>query len=860
MSYPCVRSQILEEEKTYKKDFLIHPQESVEQAVELVRRNILTEMDGRDLARCLAVEAANDTHCYTVSMESGAKYSGRHLRANFNRKGFAQEMKRVWGQRVAFRQIILDYFWIPRGSWIQTHWGRSFFNTTLPAFVTEGLLDFSSGDADDMKSGEHVNKSLYKHSTAGSGGGVVYLPFCLHCVKEVIASISTLSKCYQISFLYKWELSEHSLWAATSSISPEVMQGYFGKAINQEDIYCTFSRSEVNSAADDAYVRKEDLLSVLHEIDDFYDVRMIKLKALRKFDPRLGKNMNVGSEKGGFIGLKSPQDVQRGFDPHCTTFQVNSRLEPYGLKSGGFRMRKMALNKNGAKRKIEPKEKVTSKDCVKIGRKTTKVPDKCSRKTTSKPRKKSTKKRVSTLSKSDSLERTKFPRKNLVATFSTACDAAVTIHSLSSSEDIREESFKNPNGNTVSPTSDSCSNEMNHTDEQNLPHLGLRSLKFMGNQPEMKTGKEDSASTVGNPESAHGGDFIVAAQRKAMFQPCSLSSDGNTSFELHKSAPPSTLLSVESISGEACKPKSSPLKKHFDNTAMNACESWAHKWVRKRALSTGPSLTKHIPEQAMQLLSIETEGQIPSSSAMVDSSIKCCGLTCGVPAATKGNSMACLKDLRHGSGNHGLVGPDKNRRRMESTERLRDRFSTTNDDDSLSGVTVGHMSCGSKKEEAIIGHKNEKKRRASSSKQNPNKKKSGKEEALDSKSDVMESLGNGVNGFVQGSYHDTLAIIALSSKEQNALNGHQNLSKVASKLQKEQCMLHRLPILNVSADMSGINFSQIDRCHTWPLKKVISNTHRKRKRENLAPIELFERKKALKGSYVEGLPLHEGVK
>lgn len=32
--------------------------------VELVQRSILTEMDGRDMVRCLAMEAGNDTMAY----------------------------------------------------------------------------------------------------------------------------------------------------------------------------------------------------------------------------------------------------------------------------------------------------------------------------------------------------------------------------------------------------------------------------------------------------------------------------------------------------------------------------------------------------------------------------------------------------------------------------------------------------------------------------------------------------------------------------------------------------------------------------------------------------------------------------
>ena len=58
-------------------------EQCVEQAVELVRRNALTEMDGRDLARCLALEASNQNHAYTVSMERGAIYGPRHLRSTY---------------------------------------------------------------------------------------------------------------------------------------------------------------------------------------------------------------------------------------------------------------------------------------------------------------------------------------------------------------------------------------------------------------------------------------------------------------------------------------------------------------------------------------------------------------------------------------------------------------------------------------------------------------------------------------------------------------------------------------------------------------------------------------------------------
>jgi len=380
-------------------------------------------MDGRDLARCLAVEAHNDTHAYTVSMESGAVYGPRHLNANFNRGGFVKEAKRRWGANIRFRQIVLDYFWIPRGSWVMTHWSHSFFETTLCDFVREGMLDFSPGSprvdglargSNDQEDGNGFRKAdggeewnggggahtvgaghgshgsyrnpqhppspsesesdewenynyeplstlsaaAVKASSSGMGAcaGVVYLPFCLHCVKHVVASIDTLSQYYAISFLYRAELFEHALWAATSTIDKDAMQNWLGKARDQEEAYCTFRPSEFLNSADDSYVHKEVVLDVLRRIEDFREVRMIKLKALKVWDPLYsGKNTSTstggarrraaeghdevtskrGNKKrkrsklsskllshsprtatdlGGFVGLKHPDEVRRGFD------------------------------------------------------------------------------------------------------------------------------------------------------------------------------------------------------------------------------------------------------------------------------------------------------------------------------------------------------------------------------------------------------------------------------------------------------------------------------------------------------------------------------------------------------------------
>jgi len=286
VSYPSVQQQLLKENIS-KQLQLLFPKPCVEQAIELVRRKILTEMDGRDLARCVSLESANQTNAYCASLESGAAYSQeRHLCANFNRKGFTKECIQAFGH-IKFRQIILDYFWIPKGSWAMTHWKPDFFQFTLPSFVKDNLLETSTICSFLSTKNSNINTSLLQE---GGASGVVYLPFTLHVVARIVAAYKELSECYTISFMKKSELSEHALWYATSQINPESMQSYLGKAINQEDTYCTFSIAEVKQTSF-RDVTKQEVLDIITAIDEFQEVRMIRLQALNN------------GESGGFVGL-----------------------------------------------------------------------------------------------------------------------------------------------------------------------------------------------------------------------------------------------------------------------------------------------------------------------------------------------------------------------------------------------------------------------------------------------------------------------------------------------------------------------------------------------------------------------------
>lgn len=194
------------------------------------------------------------------------------------------------------------------------HWSKSFFHITLPNFVKRGLLEYPPESQYGAKPA----------STRKLGYGVVYLPFCFHCMKHLIASIDEISKYYKIEFVYKNELEEHALWSGTSTIDANEMQHFFGKNIAQEEVYCTFAPRDVFEAMEDARITKEDVISVLRGIEDFEEVRMIRLTPLLRHNPRFKRTKQYDDEVGGFVGLLPPEDVERGFDSLLPASKVTS--------------------------------------------------------------------------------------------------------------------------------------------------------------------------------------------------------------------------------------------------------------------------------------------------------------------------------------------------------------------------------------------------------------------------------------------------------------------------------------------------------------------------------------------------------
>jgi hypothetical protein len=114
ISYPDVKGHM--DHHGYSEKLLVHKKLSVDQAVELVRRGILTEMDARDLARCVATEQVvqGGLEAYTVSKEVGGVYrNDRHVYANFNNsRGLYNALTSNFGP-LQFQQVILDYYWMP---------------------------------------------------------------------------------------------------------------------------------------------------------------------------------------------------------------------------------------------------------------------------------------------------------------------------------------------------------------------------------------------------------------------------------------------------------------------------------------------------------------------------------------------------------------------------------------------------------------------------------------------------------------------------------------------------------------------------------------------------------------------------
>ena len=94
MSYTNIDSQC--HEQKFDRDIL-PDKEGWRGVCELVTRGVVNQMDGRDQARLLALEAGNTWEAHTVSNGTGAVYDTlKHLSADFNNRGFVEAVREKW--------------------------------------------------------------------------------------------------------------------------------------------------------------------------------------------------------------------------------------------------------------------------------------------------------------------------------------------------------------------------------------------------------------------------------------------------------------------------------------------------------------------------------------------------------------------------------------------------------------------------------------------------------------------------------------------------------------------------------------------------------------------------------------------
>ncbi len=201
-----------------------------------------------------------------------------------------------------------------------TRWNKTLFQETLPDLVKYDMLAYPGIRSRSPKKKKHINDGRNNPHNKDNNynynldleEGVVFLPFCAHVCKELVGGIDKLKPYYAITFVKKSELPGHALWKGTMTIDGNDMQHRLGKRLDQEEIYCTFQPKDIYESMEDAHVNKDEVMQMLLSIEDFENIRMIRLRPLRQHEPpSVFRKVVVEPETGGFIGLNWAEGRKR---------------------------------------------------------------------------------------------------------------------------------------------------------------------------------------------------------------------------------------------------------------------------------------------------------------------------------------------------------------------------------------------------------------------------------------------------------------------------------------------------------------------------------------------------------------------
>ena len=215
----------------------------------IIEYNKISPSSARDMIRILSLEYMYNCYCYTISILETENDSNRHSNINFNNRKFCKSLIQKYTQNISFKEVILDYFFMPN-SWQKDHWKESFFRNTIPDLFKTGLLEED---------------------------GLIFIPFCLHCLEQIVINIEIISEIYCIEFVPIEDLKKsHKLWNATQIIPDSDFNNIFGKDKKQEEIYCVLTINQIKSSVQCKHIRNK-LISVMEKINNVTKIRMIKL-------------------------------------------------------------------------------------------------------------------------------------------------------------------------------------------------------------------------------------------------------------------------------------------------------------------------------------------------------------------------------------------------------------------------------------------------------------------------------------------------------------------------------------------------------------------------------------------------------